>query len=359
MRSAGVYLVVAIGVGLALAATALYIIRPQDMPIAMPGTQDVSMLGSTSAMPTAQEESQPVAVPPVILRMGPSTSEQTLHLVLSGLDEDNKNAYRAARALQQANPNIALNIVPAIDAGSPTRLAFAWALAASDHPDQQDGFIDGLMGSSGDINTSVLTLLAQNNGLDATHLGQQAESTEVQQALAQANNVLPPSLPAIQANGQWLTAAELNSSVLGSVMGQSADHAGDMRLVVSDAYAYATAPSATTAAIFLSARNVGTANAVITGVSTNVSARAEIHSMATDDKGVMQMRKENKVDVAAGATTSFTPHGLHIMLFDLPAPLAVGQKFPLTLILQGGSEISTFVTVTKPGQVLTNHHHSG
>lgn len=350
MRNSGIYLVVAIGVGLAVAASALYILKPQDTPVTLPGTQTLEL--PAELLPAA---SAPAPVPPVILRVGPANGK-LIHVVLGGLEEADKDAYQAARALQQSNPDLTLNIVPAMDAGNASRLAFAWAMAANGQPEQQEAFIDSLMASSGRINSSVLTLLAQNSGLDAARLAEQAAKPETEQALAQANNVLPPSLPAIFVNGEWLTGSAVNGTTLGRELGQSASQFQNTRLVVTGAHAFATAPTAKMGAIFMTVRNMGGEPARIVGAVTPVAGTVEIHENTLVD-GKMTMRAKPEVEIAAGATQVFAHDGLHLMLMDLPAPLAVGQKFPLTLILQGGSEISTFVTVTKPGEVLTNHHH--
>lgn len=333
MKSPYVLAFMAVSIGLVCAAAALYILKPQDAPLTLPGSAQI-----------AQDSNSLRGLPAMII-IGEKTAAERVDVVLNGVDEANKEAYAAAVSLRDNNPQLTINIIPAVTPDNKAYTAFAWAMVA-----QNADFMNALMGSSGDISPQVLTLLAQNSGLDADALRKQAAEDIVTQALSQANNVIPPTLPALYVNNQWLTGDAIKSAAV------PATTPSEARVLVSDAYAYATAPSAKTAAVFLTLKNMGASPADITGVSTSVAGRAEIHTM-THENGVMQMRKLPNLTIQPQETVTLDPMGLHVMLFDLPAPLAVGQKFPLTLVLQGGSELSTFVTVTAPGQTLTNHAH--
>ena len=72
-----------------------------------------------------------------------------------------------------------------------------------------------------------------------------------------------------------------------------------------------------------------------------------MHSM---DDGVMRMRRIPHIHLPPGQTVSLQPGGLHIMLFDLAAPLKEGDEFPLTLIFEDGSskDVTAIVRPVRP-----------
>ena len=59
--------------------------------------------------------------------------------------------------------------------------------------------------------------------------------------------------------------------------------------------------------------------------------------MHTMDDGVMRMRQIAHIHLPPNKTVSLEPGGLHIMLFDLKAPLKPGDKVPMTLTFKDGS----------------------
>ena len=109
----------------------------------------------------------------------------------------------------------------------------------------------------------------------------------------------------------------------------------------------------------------------ITGVSVgdDVAGRAELHEtvmadmgdgdmddsdmgddmdegdMEHDMSGAMTMQHVMTIDVPAGEAVDFEPGGLHVMLFDLPDPLELGETFDLTLEVDGADPITVEVEV--------------
>lgn len=53
---------------------------------------------------------------------------------------------------------------------------------------------------------------------------------------------------------------------------------------------------------------------------------------------VMQMVEVGRIELAAGDTVSLEPGGLHLMLLDLPEPLAEGSTFDVTLDFENGED---------------------
>jgi copper(I)-binding protein len=100
---------------------------------------------------------------------------------------------------------------------------------------------------------------------------------------------------------------------------------------VTDIWARATPPSAKTAAIYLTLTNTGTAEDRLVAVSTDVSEKAQIHTMSMEDS-VMRMRwLQDGLILPVGQETKLSPSSTHIMLIGLKHQLVVGQKIFLTL----------------------------
>lgn len=119
-------------------------------------------------------------------------------------------------------------------------------------------------------------------------------------------------------------------------------------VTVTRAWARATPPSAANAAAYLTIRNQGTADDVLTALSTPVAARAELHT-TTNDGGIMAMPSLAAAPIKAGSALEMKPGGTHVMLFELKQPLKAGDSFPLTLSFAKAGTVETVVTVEKLG----------
>ena len=75
-------------------------------------------------------------------------------------------------------------------------------------------------------------------------------------------------------------------------------------------------------------------SSALVGVSTPLTARAEIHEMSME-AGVMKMRAVPKIDLPAGKTVELKPGGYHLMLMNLDRPLRDGETVPITLVFEG------------------------
>lgn len=101
------------------------------------------------------------------------------------------------------------------------------------------------------------------------------------------------------------------------------------QLVVRDAWARATPPGAAVAAVYLTVVG-GSRPDRLLGASTTAAAMTQVHAV-TETQGVSRMREAGGVDVPAGGTVVFAPHGLHLMLMNLARPLVAGETFEVTL----------------------------
>jgi len=147
-------------------------------------------------------------------------------------------------------------------------------------------------------------------------------------------------------------------SVMGTAQAQS--------VVISKAVARATVGKMPNGAAFLQIENKGPDDVLLSG-SSPASSRIEIHTM-TMEGDVMKMRALDQLELKAGQRLEMKPGaGIHIMLMGLKKPLAVGDKFPLTLNFRQAGKIETTVDVVdmkmpmKKGEMHEHHgqHHKG
>ncbi len=119
------------------------------------------------------------------------------------------------------------------------------------------------------------------------------------------------------------------------VAGVAAEGIAD-RITVKDPYVRAVPPVVKTSAAFMQLQNSDPAEQFLVSASTPAAETVELH-MHTMDDGVMRMRQIAHIHLPPNKTVSLEPGGLHIMLFDLKAPLKPGDKVPMTLTFKDGS----------------------
>jgi hypothetical protein len=108
---------------------------------------------------------------------------------------------------------------------------------------------------------------------------------------------------------------------------------------VSQPWARATPKGATTGAGYMAVTNSGTEPDRVSCVSSDASARCQIHSM-TMDGGIMKMRPvEDGLEIKPGETVTLKPSGFHIMFLDLTHPLEPGKTVEATLKFQNAGSV--------------------
>jgi hypothetical protein len=125
------------------------------------------------------------------------------------------------------------------------------------------------------------------------------------------------------------------------------------KVTVSDPFIRAVPPVVKTTAAFMQLRYSGPAEEFLVAAETPAAGAVELHMHEHDD-GVMRMRKIPHIHLPPGKTVSLEPGGLHIMLFDLQAPLTEGDQIPLTLIFADGSSKPIEATVRSVRRMM--HH---
>ncbi|MCE2509383.1 MAG: copper chaperone PCu(A)C [Alphaproteobacteria bacterium] len=105
---------------------------------------------------------------------------------------------------------------------------------------------------------------------------------------------------------------------------------GDPRVMVTDAWAPASAEGATTAAIYFTLKNTGAAGDTLIGAKTYEADSVSLHD-AEKDGDVMKMKPVDGILIPKREEVALTPGGLHLMLVDLTKPLTEGSMITVTL----------------------------
>ncbi len=135
---------------------------------------------------------------------------------------------------------------------------------------------------------------------------------------------------------------------------------GDLMLM--DARARATPPSAPVSGGYVTIVNHGAAADRLVSASASFAGKVELHEMAMDGD-VMKMREvDGGIEIGPGGTVELKPGGLHIMFMQLGEPLNEGDTHAVTLVFeQAGSVELDFVVTDKAGKSGHSGHsdHSG
>jgi len=109
------------------------------------------------------------------------------------------------------------------------------------------------------------------------------------------------------------------------------------QIKVEEAWMRATPPGAKIAAGYLTIRNAGAADRLIS-VSSPAAERVETHITARDGD-ILRMREVKGYDVPAKGMLELKPGGSHLMFVNVKAPLKEGTSVPATLKFQRAGEV--------------------
>jgi copper(I)-binding protein len=117
-------------------------------------------------------------------------------------------------------------------------------------------------------------------------------------------------------------------------------------IVIEEAYARSSGPTAKTGAAFFVISNTGDTEDRLISASTSASKIAELHTHIAGDNGVMLMRHdEDGFDVEAGGIHALKRGGDHVMMMGLTAPFVQGETVELTLTFEHAGEMSVIVPI--------------
>lgn len=134
-----------------------------------------------------------------------------------------------------------------------------------------------------------------------------------------------------------------------SVVGQAhAQTSGANSIVVEHAWARATPAGAKTGAVYMTLINNGAIPDRLLGATTPVADQVQFHKVS-EENGVSSMRELRTMDIASGATVTFKPSDMHVMLVGLKQPLKEGQTISLTLDFEKAGKVSMTASVARVG----------
>lgn len=137
-----------------------------------------------------------------------------------------------------------------------------------------------------------------------------------------------------------------------------ATHAAASEITIGEPWARATAPGQENGAVYLTITSQ--AGASIVAVSSDIAARASLHSMIHEN-GVMKMRELEALKLPAKQEVKLNPGGNHIMLDGLKQPLKEGDGVALVLTIQFADQSKEKIRLTAKVKPLTsiqnNHEH--
>jgi copper(I)-binding protein len=126
------------------------------------------------------------------------------------------------------------------------------------------------------------------------------------------------------------------------------------QVTIDNAWARATPPGAKIAAGYLTIRNAGPTDRLVSA-SSPAAEKVETHVTIKDGE-VSRMRQVKGYGVPAKGTLELAPGGSHLMLVNIKAPLKEGDKVPLVLRFEKGGEVKTELAVRSLGASTHMHH---
>jgi periplasmic copper chaperone A len=120
-------------------------------------------------------------------------------------------------------------------------------------------------------------------------------------------------------------------------------------LEIDDPWSPATPRGATVAAGYMKIRNTGAEPDRLTGITSPIAGKLEIHQMAMD-KGVMTMRPlPSGLEIKPGATVELKPSSFHLMIMGLKQPVEKGKPFTVSLTFEKAGAVDVEFTVEPLG----------
>ncbi|HEY8426713.1 MAG TPA: copper chaperone PCu(A)C, partial [Limnochordales bacterium] len=110
--------------------------------------------------------------------------------------------------------------------------------------------------------------------------------------------------------------------------------------VMGGGHAHGDSPSmpAMTSAVYMTLINHGSQPIRVVGARTPVAHAAELHETRIEGM-VAKMMPVDAIEVPPGGQVRLQPGGFHIMLVGVNRALQPGDRVPLTLLLDDGSEL--------------------
>ncbi|MCZ6605944.1 MAG: copper chaperone PCu(A)C [Alphaproteobacteria bacterium] len=136
-------------------------------------------------------------------------------------------------------------------------------------------------------------------------------------------------------------------AILGlSVLTACGDKDPRPEIEVSAAWARPTVSGQVAGVAYLTINNAGAVDRLV-GIETEIAGTAVLHVSETVE-GVARMRPMTALAIPKDVPVMMAPGGLHIMLFELVAPLDLNAQFELALIFEKAGAVQVTVEI-RPG----------
>jgi copper(I)-binding protein len=132
-------------------------------------------------------------------------------------------------------------------------------------------------------------------------------------------------------------------------------------VAVSDAWVRATTDTEdpSMSAAFMTLKNNAEEPVTLTGASSPVAERAELHEMTMVDGDSVMQKVRGGIQIDPGAGQLLMPGGRHVMLMGLDGELAAGDEVELTLEFSDGSTQELTVPVKEFTEEEGHYHEPG
>ncbi len=96
------------------------------------------------------------------------------------------------------------------------------------------------------------------------------------------------------------------------------------------------------AAGYMTLRNFGNADAVLTGAASPACGMLMLHK-SQDDSGMAMMMDMQTISIPANGSVTFAPGGYHLMCMQ--PKMKIGDRLPVTLHFQDGTSLAAIMPV--------------
>jgi copper(I)-binding protein len=108
-------------------------------------------------------------------------------------------------------------------------------------------------------------------------------------------------------------------------------------LVVENGHVRASLPGVASTAAYMTLRNTGAAELVLTGITSPAAAKVSLHS-TMNHNGMMHMMSMEALSIPAGGEVKLESGGIHMMLEELTARLEPANEVKLSLEFANGDK---------------------
>jgi len=126
-------------------------------------------------------------------------------------------------------------------------------------------------------------------------------------------------------------------------------------IVVRDGYVRETIPGTKVSSAYMTVKNNSEKVLTLTGASSDVSKRIEIHEHIMAD-GMMRMQQRQSLIIKAHGEVVLQPSGFHLMIFDLEQSLKHKDTISVTLHFSDQDDLIIQLPVQSIKK-MQNHHH--